>query len=125
MVDGDRLYGRGNYDMKAGLAAALVACHQAARGGISGEVIVAAVADEEHASIGVQQVLARISADAAIPTELTVATAHKGFVWTEIRVQGNAAHGSRPHLGVDAIVKTGTRSRTRGVCRRLRLAGRL
>ncbi len=109
-VEGDRLYGRGSYDMKAGLAAALIACREAADAGITGEVIVAAVADEEHASMGVQQVLARITADAAIvtePTELAVATAHKGFVWTEICVQGKAAHGSRPHLGVDAIVKTG------------------
>ena len=109
-VDGDRLYARGGYDMKAGLVAALVACCEAAKAGISGEVIVAAVADEEHSSIGVQQVLTRISADAAIvtePTELTVATAHKGFVWTEIEVIGKAAHGSRPHLGVDAILKTG------------------
>jgi acetylornithine deacetylase len=33
--------------------------------------------------------------------------AHKGFVWSEIHVAGRAAHGSRPHLGVDAIVKMG------------------
>ena len=33
--------------------------------------------------------------------------AHKGFVWAEVEVTGRAAHGSRPHLGVDAIVKTG------------------
>jgi acetylornithine deacetylase/succinyl-diaminopimelate desuccinylase-like protein len=36
-----------------------------------------------------------------------VATTHRGFVWTEISVTGVAAHGSRPHLGVDAIMKTG------------------
>ena len=107
-IDGDRLYGRGSYDMKAGLAAALVACRDAVSD-ITGEVVVAAVADEEHSSFGVQQVL-RHAADAAIvtePTELAVATAHKGFVWTEIHVTGKAAHGSRPHLGVDAILKTG------------------
>ena len=108
-IDGDRLYGRGSYDMKAGLAAALVACRDAVSD-ITGEVVVAAVADEEHSSIGVQQVLGHVTADAAIvtePTELAVATAHKGFVWTEIHVVGKAAHGSRPHLGVDAILKTG------------------
>jgi acetylornithine deacetylase/succinyl-diaminopimelate desuccinylase-like protein len=109
-IDGDRLYGRGAYDMKGGLAAALVACRTAARSGLSGEVIVVAVADEEHSSIGVQEVLRRVRADAAVvtePTELTVATAHKGFVWVQIDVVGRAAHGSRPHLGVDAILKTG------------------
>jgi acetylornithine deacetylase len=51
-----------------------------------------------------------VRADAAIvtePTELAVATAHKGFVWSEIEVVGRAAHGSRPHLGSDAILATG------------------
>jgi acetylornithine deacetylase len=109
-IEGDRMYGRGVYDMKAGLVAALVACRDAAAAGTAGEVVVAAVADEEHASLGVQEVLAHVSADAAVvtePTELVVATAHRGFVWTEIHVAGKAAHGSRPHLGVDAILRTG------------------
>ena len=109
-IDGDRLYGRGAYDMKAGLAAALVACREAAALGLAGDVVVAAVADEEHASLGVQEVLGAIGADAAVvtePTELAVAVAHRGFLWAEIEVTGRAAHGSRPHLGVDAIVKTG------------------
>ena len=109
-VEGDHLHGRGAYDMKAGLAAALVACRELARRGLAGDAIVAAVADEEHASIGVQEVLRRIDADAAIvtePTELAVVVAHKGFHWAEIEVTGRAAHGSRPQLGVDAIAKTG------------------
>jgi acetylornithine deacetylase/succinyl-diaminopimelate desuccinylase-like protein len=110
VIDGDRLYGRGAYDMKAGLAASLIACREASRLGLAGEVSVACVADEEHSSIGVQEILRHAAAGAAIvtePTELTVATAHRGFVWTEISVVGKAAHGSRPHLGKDAILKTG------------------
>src|SRR4051812_28512860 len=109
-VEGDRLYGRGAYDMKAGLAAALLACREAARLGLTGDVVVAAVADEEHASLGIQEGLALVEADAAIvtePTELEIVIAHKGFVWLEVAVTGRAAHGSRPHLGVDAILKTG------------------
>ena len=109
-IDGDRLYGRGAYDMKAGVAAALVAAREAARLGLAGDVVVAAVADEEHASIGVQEALRAVRADAAIvtePTELEVVVAHKGFVWSEVCVTGRSAHGSRPHLGVDAIVKMG------------------
>jgi acetylornithine deacetylase len=109
-IDGDRLYGRGAYDMKAGLAAGLVACREVDRLGLPVEVVVAAVADEEHASLGIQRLLPDLKADAAIvtePTEMSIGVAHKGFVWVDIEVTGVAAHGSRPELGVDAIVKTG------------------
>jgi acetylornithine deacetylase len=109
-IDGDRLYGRGSYDMKAGIAAALIACRDALRLGLAGDVVVAAVADEEYASLGIQHVLGSLQADAAVvtePTELELVVAHKGFVWLEVEVTGRAAHGSRPHLGIDAIVKTG------------------
>jgi acetylornithine deacetylase len=109
-IDGDRLYGRGAYDMKAGVTAALLAGREAAGLDLAGDVVVAAVADEEHASLGIQELLRSVTADAAIvtePTELELVIAHKGFVWAEIEVEGRAAHGSRPHLGVDAIVKAG------------------
>jgi len=109
-VDGDRLYGRGAYDMKAGLAAALAACRELADTGLAGDVVVAAVADEEHESLGVQEALRAVRADGAVvtePTELELVVAHKGFVWSEIEITGRAAHGSRPHLGTDAIVKAG------------------
>ncbi len=109
-LDGDRLHGRGAYDMKAGLAAAMLACREVSALDLAGDVVLAAVADEEHASIGVQEALACVRADAAVvtePTDLGVAVAHKGFIWSQIEVSGRAAHGSRPHLGVDAIVKAG------------------
>jgi acetylornithine deacetylase len=108
--EGDRLYGRGAYDMKSGLAAALLACRAARELGLAGDVVVAAVADEEHASLGVQEAVARVEADLAIvtePTELELVVAHKGFAWFEIEVAGVAAHGSRPALGVDAILAAG------------------
>jgi acetylornithine deacetylase len=110
-LEGDRLYGRGAYDMKAGLAAALIAAREAARVGLAGDVVVAAVCDEEHASLGVQEALRAVHADAAIvtePTEMEIVVAHKGFVWSEVRVAGRSAHGSRPQLGVDAIVHMGS-----------------
>ena len=109
-VEGDRLYGRGAWDMKASLAAIMLAGRDAARLGLRGDVIVTAVADEEYASIGVQDVVRRMSADAAIvtePTGLNLCVAHKGFVWLEVETSGVAAHGSLPEKGVDAIVKMG------------------
>ena len=105
-----RLYGRGSYDMKAGLAAIMLAGAEAAKAGLGGDVIVTAVCDEEVASIGSARVAERIRADAAIvsePTEMRLALAHKGFVGFEIEVQGRAAHGSRPDLGIDAIARMG------------------
>ncbi len=109
-LEGDRLYGRGSYDMKAGIAAALIACREASKLGLAGDVVVAAVSDEEHASVGIREVLRTVQADAAIltePTELEIVIGHQGFVWAEIEVVGRSAHGSRPHLGIDAIVKAG------------------
>ncbi len=109
LTDG-RLYGRGSYDMKGSLAACMLATAEAKRHGLRGDVILTAVADEELASIGTEAVAASIRADAAIvtePTELQLAVAHRGFVHLEVEVQGRAAHGSRPHLGIDAITKMG------------------
>jgi acetylornithine deacetylase len=109
-VQEGRLYGRGAYDMKGGLAAALVAAAEIARRSLRGDVVVTAVVDEELSSIGTQSVLKRVRADAAIvaePTQMRACVAHKGFVAFEIETQGRAAHGSRPDLGVDAIAKMG------------------
>ncbi len=107
-IEGDRLYGRGAYDMKGALAAILLAATDVT--GLRGDVIVTLVADEELASIGTEAVIERVRADAAIvvePTELRVAIAHRGFVGFELETEGIAAHGSRPDLGVDAIAKMG------------------
>jgi acetylornithine deacetylase len=94
--------------MKGSLAACMLAARRLAADRLAGDVIVTAVADEEYASIGVQAVLGRWRADAAIvtePTQLRVCVAHKGFVWAEIETEGRAAHGSRPAEGVDAITR--------------------
>ena len=105
-----RLYGRGAFDMKAGLAAIMVAAATAAERGLRGDVIVTAVADEEFRSLGTESIAGRIHADAAIvtePTGLKLCLAHKGFVALEAETIGRAAHGSRPDLGIDAIAKMG------------------
>jgi len=109
-VKDGRVYGRGAYDMKASLAAIMIAAREAKMLGLKGDLIVTAVADEEVASIGTSAVVERFGADAAIvtePTELRLCLAHKGFVWLEVESRGVAAHGSRPDLGVDAIGQMG------------------
>lgn len=109
-IEGNRLYGRGAYDMKGSLAAMLVAGARIRSHRLRGDVILTAVCDEEFASIGTSSVLKKWSADAAIvtePTALDICVAHKGFIWYEIESKGVAAHGSKPELGVDAIAKLG------------------
>src|SRR5579864_4771875 len=106
-----RLYGRGAQDMKGGVAAMIDAARLvAARGLDAGRLIVAAIVDEEHSSIGADALVARWTADAAIvtePTDLAIAVGHKGFAWVEVEVFGKAAHGSRPTEGEDAILRLG------------------
>lgn len=109
-VEDCRLYGRGAYDMKGSLAAIMLAGAEAAQAGLRGDVLVAAVVDEEVFSVGAEAVARGYRADAAIvsePTELRLVVAHKGFVWMEVETKGRAAHGSRPDLGEDAIVAMG------------------
>jgi acetylornithine deacetylase len=106
-----RLYGRGAQDMKGGVAAMVDAARTIAVDGLdSGRVIIAAVVDEEYASIGADALVARWRADAAVvtePTDLEIAIGHKGFAWAEVRTRGRAAHGSRPRDGRDAILRMG------------------
>jgi acetylornithine deacetylase len=109
-VEGNRLYGRGAFDMKGSLAAIMLAAAELAKDPPRGHVLITAVTDEEYASLGTQAVVATWTADAAIvtePTGLDVCVAHKGFVWFDVETTGIAAHGSRPDLGVDAIAKMG------------------
>ena len=106
------IYGRGAADMKGGLAAILSAAKAVIDSGceLEGSLLVAAVCDEEHASIGTENLMRDNHVDAAIvgePTSLDILIAHKGFAWIDIETRGIAAHGSAWDEGVDAIAKMG------------------
>ncbi len=107
-----RLYGRGAHDMKGSLAAGIGAAKMLADAGVRlrGDLVVAAVADEEYGSLGTADLITRIKTDAAIvtePTNLDVCLAHKGYIWIDVETHGKAAHGSRFTEGVDAVMRMG------------------
>ena len=111
-VEDGRMYGRGTQDMKGSLAAQLAAVRalRAADEALDGDLIVAAVIDEEHKSRGTAAVVDRYDADGAVvtePTDLELALAHKGFAWIDVETRGRAAHGSRPDEGIDANMHMG------------------
>ena len=105
-----KIFGRGTFDMKSGLAAILVAATRAARVPHRGDIVVALVADEEFGSSGTEDVLRHYRSDAAIvvePSGLELTVAHRGFAWFEVQLVGRSAHGSQPDLGLDAIAGAG------------------
>jgi succinyl-diaminopimelate desuccinylase len=111
--DGDRLYGRGASDMKAGVAAILLAARAMAKklAGTPGVVIVLTAA-EEGGCIGSRHLSEQRKllgkAGAMIvgePTSNYPLVGHKGSVKFHARFKGVSAHGSMPHLGVNAIYK--------------------
>ena len=107
-----KMFGRGSYDMKGSLAAQMAAVKSIVDAGVKlrGDVVIAAVADEEYGSIGTADLITHLKTDAAIVTEPTAARiclAHKGYLWIEVETQGRAAHGSRFEQGIDANMRMG------------------
>jgi acetylornithine deacetylase len=107
-----RLYGRGAQDMKGSLAAIIAAAQALQNSGteLGGDLLVTAVADEEYASIGTEDLVRQVTADGAIvtePTDLTISRAHRGFIWYDVETFGRAAHGSRFKEGIDANMRMG------------------
>jgi len=125
--DGDRLYGRGAYDMKGSAAVMLALAGHFSAAPPPGDLLLTFVADEEDRSLGTEHLvrhwLPTLNAPPAgaivlEPTEEKIGVAHKGFAWLEIDVTGRAAHGSRPDEGVDAALPLGAALHTLGTIAR-------
>ena len=110
---GDKLYGRGTYDMKGSVALMLLLAKHLVRYRPPADVYLTFVADEEDMSIGMEYIvekwLPKISplpfgAIFLEPTEQNIGVGHKGFSCFEVEIIGKAAHGSRPSQGIDAIL---------------------
>ncbi|HEX4109786.1 MAG TPA: M20/M25/M40 family metallo-hydrolase, partial [Solirubrobacteraceae bacterium] len=110
-VDGDRLIGRGAYDMKGALGAMMCAAQELA-GQERVRITLVCVPDEEAEDVEQRAtdvlVAGGLRGDFAItgePTELRVGVQAKGVLAVRLAVAGRAAHGSTPWLGDNAILK--------------------
>ena len=98
-IEDDRMYGRGTYDMKGGIAAMVAAVRAIKEAGIEleGDLALHTVVDEEAGgTVGTQSVLKRgHTADGAIITEPTqgeLITAEGGLSWLRVTFFGRSAH---------------------------------
>ena len=105
------LYGRGSCDTKASLAAMLVACQRIIQSGIDTDLIFMAVASEESGCQGSRVVeLGKYDCGGFIvgePTSCRPVVGHKMHATVEFICRGRSAHGSRPELGDNAILRAG------------------
>jgi succinyl-diaminopimelate desuccinylase len=110
-VEGERLLGRGAYDMKGGLAAMMCAVHD-----VSAQrdvrVRFLCVPDEESEEVDDRSTDVLVdggyAADFAItgePTDLHIGVEAKGVLAMRLLVTGRSAHGSTPWLGDNAVLK--------------------
>jgi succinyl-diaminopimelate desuccinylase len=110
-LEGDRLYGRGAYDMKGALAAMLCAVKDAAdQDRVRVRFLCTPDEESEEGDVRSTDVLVHggLEADFAItgePTDLHIGIQAKGVLFVRVVVAGTAAHGSTPWEGDNAVLK--------------------
>jgi succinyl-diaminopimelate desuccinylase len=110
-TDGDRLFGRGAYDMKGGLASMMVATRDLAdQDGVRVHFVCVSDEESDEATQRASDYLVEqgYTGDFAItgePTDLHIGVQAKGVLAMRIEVCGKAAHGSTPWLGDNAVLK--------------------
>jgi succinyl-diaminopimelate desuccinylase len=111
IVAGDKLYGRGAYDMKASLAACLYAAADYVKNGGKKKIAIMITADEESGGAGTQFLLKheKYTGELAIITDggsdSQIVLKQKGVLHIKVAINGTSAHGAYPWLGENAIIK--------------------
>lgn len=109
-IEGDKLYGRGSSDMKAGVCAMMMAMAELRDKDLSCKVMLQLVTDEETGGENCSKFLAenKLFGDFILcgePTQLNIGVQAKGILQIDLEFYGVSAHGSRPWQGINAINK--------------------
>ncbi|OGP96749.1 MAG: hypothetical protein A2157_04525 [Deltaproteobacteria bacterium RBG_16_47_11] len=111
-IEGDKMFGRGTGDMKAGLLANFFALKGILKAGLRprGRLMLQSVTDEEAGGAGgtLACLWKGYTADGMICTEphnLNITIAHAGIQYFRVKVFGKTSHAGLAHLGVNAIGK--------------------
>lgn len=110
-IEGNKLYGRGSTDMKAGLVALVIAMIELKEAGLpfNGTIKALLTVGEEVGELGAMQLTELGYADdldallIAEPTAYNIAYAHKGSINYTVNSQGKSSHSSMPEEGINAI----------------------
>jgi acetylornithine deacetylase len=109
-IVGDRMYGRGAYDMKSGVGVNLFLARllNDLQIPLQGDLTIHSVIEEECTGNGALAASLRDTADACLipeSTDFRLTTAHTGTIWFRVQIEGKAAHAGWAWQGVNAIVK--------------------
>ncbi len=107
-----KIHGRGSTDMRGGIASSVTAICEIVKSGVKlqGDIIFCAAAGEETDSAGAKRFIQNWDKNTKLtgvvipePTGFDIVTAHRGILWLKVTTKGKTAHGSAPHLGINAI----------------------